>query len=190
MIRRETAKKLLPALDDAAEALPVDENGVVALDWLNGRRTPDADQKLKGAVTGITLGTDAPRIYKALAEATAFGSKAILERFELEGIPVRGITALGGVARKSRFVMQLMADVLEREVKVAVSDQACALGTAMLASVAAGIHQDTESAQKAMGSGIDKTYTPDPERSKIYTALYERYRKLGVFAEAEAGRAT
>jgi L-ribulokinase len=97
----------------------------VALDWMNGRRTPDANQLLKGAILGLNLGSDAPRIFKALVEATAFGAKKIVDRFISEGIRIDGIVALGGVAKKSPFVMQVVADVLNMPILVA-REQACA----------------------------------------------------------------
>src|SRR5208337_118559 len=95
----------------AAEAAKIDpgESTVAALDWLNGRRTPFADQTLKGAVVGLTLGTTAPKIFRALVEATAFGSRAIVEQFRKEGVPINAVIAQGGIARKSPFVMQVTA---------------------------------------------------------------------------------
>jgi L-ribulokinase len=150
---------------------------------MNGRRTPDANQALKGAITGLSLGSDAPRIFKALVEATAFGSKMINERFIEEGATIKGVIAVGGVAKKNPFVMQTVADVLNVPIKVAKSDQTCALGSAMAASVVAGIHKDLPAAQKAMGGGFEKTYKPDPARAKKYDELFKKYKKLGTFIE-------
>jgi L-ribulokinase len=155
----------------------------VALDWLNGRRTPYANQALKGAITGLSLGSDAPRVFKSLVEATAFGSRMINERFISEGMRIDRVLAVGGVAKKNPFVMQIVADVLNMPVSVAASDQTCALGSAMAASVAAGIHRDIPSAQKAMGAGFEKDYHPNPERAEKYEKLFSVYRKLGSFAE-------
>ena len=120
--------RIMPELERRASELPVGETALVALDWVNGRRTPDANQRLKGAIAGISLGTDAPRIFRSLVEATAFGSRAIVERFRAEGIRIDSALAIGGVARKNQFVMQTVADVLNMEVEVAASDQAVALG--------------------------------------------------------------
>ena len=103
---------------------------VAALDWLNGRRTPFADQTLKGAIVGLTLGTTAPKIFRALVEATAFGSRAIVEQFRKEGVPINAVIAQGGIARKSPFVMQVTADVLGMPIRVAASDQAWPSGRA------------------------------------------------------------
>ena len=105
--------KIIASLASEAAKIELNEKDELALDWMNGRRTPDANQLLKGAIANINLGSDAPRIFKALVEATCFGSKAIVERFISEGIPVKGIIALGGVAKKSTYVMQTMANVIE-----------------------------------------------------------------------------
>jgi L-ribulokinase len=132
---------------------------------------------------GLTLGSDAPRIFRALVEATAFGSKAINDRFIEEGVRIDGVIALGGVAKKSPFVMQIVADVLNMPIKVARSEQACALGSAMAAAVAAGIYATTAEAQQKMGGGIETEYHPIPENVEKYKVLYEQYRKLGKFTE-------
>ena len=96
----ETSDKIIAKLSEEAAKLPIAESGIVALDWMNGRRTPDANQALKGAIAGLNLGSDAPRIFRALVEATAFGSKAINDRFIAEGVRIDGVIALGGVAKK------------------------------------------------------------------------------------------
>ncbi len=179
----ETSDKIIAELSRQAESLNTDETSIVALDWMNGRRTPDANQALKGAITGLSLGSDAPKIFKALVEATAFGSRMINERFISEGIRIDGVIAIGGVAKKNPFVMQIVADVLNMPIKVASSDQTCALGSAMAASVVAGIHKDVLSAQKVMGGGFEKEYNPDPERAKKYETLYRKYKELGSFVE-------
>lgn len=182
-IREEAGDKILAELSKQAESLPVEETSVLALDWMNGRRTPDANQSLKGAITGLSLGSDAPRIFKALVEATAFGSRMINERFISEGIRIDGVIAIGGVAKKNPFVMQIVADVLNMPIKVAASEQTCALGSAMAASVVAGVYKDITAAQKAMGSGFEKEYHPDPVRAKKYDILFKKYKELGSFIE-------
>jgi L-ribulokinase len=184
-IKEETADKIISELSRQAESLPLEETAIVALDWMNGRRTPDANQHLKGAITGLSLGSDPPRIFKALVEATAFGSKMINERFISEGMRIDGVIAIGGVARKSPFVMQIVADVLNVPIKVANSDQTCALGSAMAAAVVAGIHPDIPAAQKAMGGGFEKEYCPDPARAEKYEVLFRKYKKLGSLIEKE-----
>ncbi len=169
---------LIDRLSAEAEKVDPADSTVAALDWLNGRRTPFADQTLKGAVVGLTLGTTAPRIFRALVEATAFGSRAIVEQFRAEGVAIAGVIAMGGIARKSPFVMQVTADVLGMPIKVVASDQACALGAGMLAAVAGGVYGTVTAAQKKMGSGFDRTFTPDKKRAARYTALYGRYQEL------------
>lgn len=184
-IIQETTEKLINELSIQAEMIPFEESSVIALDWMNGRRTPDANQALKGAISGLSLGSDAPRIFKALVEATAFGSKMINERFISEGIRIDGVIAIGGVAKKNPFVMQIVADVLDMPIKVAASDQTCALGSAMSASVVAGIYKDIPSAQKSMGGGFEKEYNPDPARAEKYNRLFKNYKKLGLLVEKE-----
>ncbi len=184
-ITSETADKVIAELSKQAESINDNGTALVALDWLNGRRTPDANQELKGAIAGLSLGSDAPRIFKALVEATAFGSRMINERFISEGARIDGVIAVGGVAKKNPFVMQTVANVLNMPIKVAKSDQTCALGSAMAASVVAGVHKDISAAQKAMGSGFEKEYKPVPAKAKKYDALYARYKKLGKFVEKE-----
>ena len=182
-LMEETSDKIIAELSKQAESLPVEETAIVALDWMNGRRTPDANQELKGAITGISLGSDAPRIFKALVEATAFGSKMINDRFISEGIRIDGVIAIGGVAKKNPFVMQIVADILNMPIKVISSDQTCALGSAMAAAVVAGVYKDIPSAQKAMGGGFEKEYYPDPTRAEKYEVLFKKYKDLGDFIE-------
>jgi L-ribulokinase len=182
-IANEIADQLIPVLSRKAQEIPAGESGIVALDWMNGRRTPDADQTLKGAIFGLNLGSDAPGIFRALVEATAFGAKKIVDRFVSEGVRIDGIIALGGVAKKSPFVMQIVADVLNMPILVARSEQACALGTAMAAATVAGIYPTVLDAQKAMGNGYETEYKPDKKNAGIYARLYEKYNEAGSFVE-------
>ncbi|MBN2214370.1 MAG: ribulokinase [Bacteroidales bacterium] len=181
----EISDNLISELSEAASRIAPEESGIVALDWMNGRRTPDANQALKGTITGLTLGSDAPRIFRALIEATAFGAKAIVDRFINEGVRIDGVIALGGVAKKSPIVMQIVADVLDMPIEVARSEQACALGSAMAASVAGGIHRSFEEAQNAMGGGFEKEYLPNKENAARYKKLYAKYLKTGEFIESQ-----
>lgn len=182
------AGSLLPRLEEEARALPPGGYGERALDWLNGRRTPDADQTVRAMIAGLHLGSSAASLYRALVEATAFGSRAIAERFVAEGIPVKGVVAIGGIARKSPFVTQVCADVMNREIGVAASDQCCARGAAVFAAAAAGLYADVHQAKAAMLSPIEKTFVPDPEAHARYDRLYADYRALGGFAGKMAGR--
>ena len=171
--------KILPALTAEAEALPLTENDPVAIDWFNGRRSPDDDPRATGAFAGLTLATTAPQLFKALVEATAFGSRAITERLIDEGVAVERIYAVGGISKKSRFVMQTLCDVLKMPISIVRSEQACALGAAMYAAVAAGLYPSIEEAQRAMSSGFSDEYLPDAERGAIYDQLYQRYKATG-----------
>jgi L-ribulokinase len=175
--------RIIPELERQALELPMDETGLIALDWINGRRTPDANQRLKGAIAGLSLGTDAPRIFRALVEATAFGSRAIVERFRSQGIPIDDIIAMGGVAKKSRLVMQILADVMNLKVSVPAGDQVVALGAAMFAATACGLYPSIEAAQKAMAGASERTYRPDPDRVRHYDRVYQEYLRLGAFME-------
>ena len=179
----EATDRIIPELTKAAQKIDPATTGIIALDWLNGRRTPDANQALKGAIFGLNLGSDAPKIYRALVEATCFGARKIVERFQEEGIPIEGIIGLGGVAKKSPFVMQTMADVLNRPIKVAKSEQTCALGAAMFAATAAEIYKDVPTAMKKMGAGFDKVYKPNKESVKIYDLIYQDYCQYGALVE-------
>lgn len=177
--RKTIEDKIIPALSAEAMQVPVEESTLIATDWLNGRRTPDADQNVTGTISGLNLGSTAPLIFRALVEATAYGSKAIADRFIENGIEIKSVVGIGGVAKKSPFVMQTMADVMNMPIKVARAEQTVALGAAMFAAVAAGLYATIEDAQKAMGQGFEKEYQPIPENVKAYELLYKKYLKLG-----------
>jgi L-ribulokinase len=181
----ETMDQIIPALSIEAAKVPVSESTVLATDWMNGRRTPDANQMVKGTITGLNLGSSAPLIFRALVEATAYGSKAIVDRFIENGIEIKEIIGIGGIALKSPFVMQTLADVLDMPIKVAKAEQACAFGTSMFAAVVAGVYDKVEDAQKAMGMGFASEYFPNKENVILYKELYKNYSKLGKFTEKE-----
>lgn len=189
-LQQEIIENILPELSRLAAELPVTENSELAIDWLNGRRTPDASQVLKGAITGLNLGTDAPRLFRALAEATCFGAKKIVDRFRSEGIPVKGIIGIGGVAKKSPYIMQMMADVLDMPIKIHQHTQTCALGAAMFAATVAGVYDDVQQAMDAMGGGFDTTYEPDKSKTGIYQKRYEQYGETGSFIEYQTDKKT
>ena len=150
--------KILDELTREAQKLPLSNDAVIANDWLNGRRTPFANQTLKGTIEGLTLGTTAPDIFKSLVEATAFGSRAIMEHLEKEGVKIKEVIGVGGISLKSPYVMQTLADVMGVAIKVARTEQAGALGAAMYAAVAARQHNNIIDAQQAMGQGFSKEY--------------------------------
>lgn len=181
----ETVDQIIPALSIEAAKVRVSESTILATDWMNGRRTPDANQLIKGTITGLNLGSSAPLIFRALVEATAYGSKAIVDRFIENGVVINEIIGIGGIALKSPFVMQTLADVLNMPIKVAKSEQACAFGTSMFAAVVAGVYEKVEDAQAAMGMGFAQEFHPIAENVELYKELYKNYIKLGQFTEKE-----
>jgi len=184
-LEADLMERIIPELTRVAAAIPLEENGELALDWLNGRRTPDADQLLKGALSGLSLGSDAPRLFKAWVEATCFGAKAIVDRFNEEGVPVQGLIGLGGVARKSPYIMQVMADVMNMPIRIHKSEQTCALGAAMFAATAAGLYPKVEDAMNAMGQGFDMTFKPNASAVSVYAKRYKQYKSLASQLDAK-----
>ena len=182
-LEEEMLEKIIPILSQQAALLPNDEGDEMAMDWLNGRRTPDANQALKGAIYNLDLGSDAPKVFKALAEATCFGAKNIVDRFISEGIPVKGIIGIGGVAKKSPFVMQMMSDVLDMPIRIHQFKHTCALGAAMFAAVVAEIYPTVEDAMAAMGSGFDTEYQPNAQNKEYYAKRFEQYKSMGQYLE-------
>ena len=181
----ESIDQIIPALSEEAAKVDISESTIIATDWMNGRRTPDANPLVKGSITGLTLASSAPLIFRALVEATAFGSKAIIDRFIENDIEIESVIGIGGISLKSPFVMQTLADVLGMPIKVAKSEQACAFGAAMFAAVVGGVYTKVEDAQKAMGKGFACQYMPDAKRHEAYMEIYKKYRSLGTFTEAE-----
>ena len=179
----EMEGKIIAKLSEQAAALGDGDYAELAIDWLNGRRTPMQNQELKGAITGLNLGTDAPRFFRALAEATCFGAKSIVDCFKEQGIPVKGIIGIGGVAKKSPYVMQMMADILEMPIRIHRFEHTCALGAAMFASVVAGIYPTVEAAMEGMGTGFEKEYKPNRKKQKMYREHYQQYQTLGRYLE-------
>jgi L-ribulokinase len=150
----------------------------VALDWWNGNRSVLVDVQLSGLLVGATLGTTAPDIYRALLESTAFGARAIVEAFEDSDVPVRRIVAAGGLPARNQLLMQIYADVLKRDVHILASTQGPAVGAAMHAAVAAGVHADIAEAARHMGGLSDTVYRPDPASAEVYDELYREYQFL------------
>ena len=187
-LKNEISDKIISELSKEAAKLPLDENDELAIDWLNGRRTPDADQLLKGAITGLNLSSDAPRLFKAWVEATCFGAKAIVDRFNDEGVPVKGLIGLGGVARKSPYIMQVMANVMNMPIKIHKSEQTCALGAAMFAATVCGIYPNVNEAMNAMGQGFDLHYIPNSSVVDLYQTRYEKFKELGRLVESQTDR--
>jgi L-ribulokinase len=156
------------------------------VDWFNGRRTPDANQYLTGSLHGLRLGTDAARVFRALVEATCFGARCIIDRFRTERVAIEGLIGLGGVARKSPYIMQVMSDVTGMPIRIHRSEQTCAMGAGMFAATAAGLYQRVEDAMAAMGQGFEAEYHPRAERVAFYEMRYQKYLQAGAFTESNA----
>lgn len=179
----EALRNLIPKLSEEAEKEPIGSSGELALDWMNGRRTPDANQNLKGVISGINLGSSSPKVFRALVESSCFGAKKIADRFISEGIPIKGVIAIGGIAQKSPFVMQMMSDILNMPIKVVKSEQACALGAAIFGAVASKTHKDTEEAMNAMSSPFERVFEPIASNVPAYKEVYEKYSSFAETVE-------
>ncbi len=165
-------------LEKEAAKQSVGEHGLLALDWWNGNRSTLVDTELSGLLIGATLATRAPDIYRALIEATAFGTREIIEAFTDNGIEVNELVAAGGLPEKNALLRQIYADVTGRSLKLAGSAQSPALGSAIHASVAAGVYPTIAEAAENMGKLKDEVVHPIPENQRIYDQLYAEYRKL------------
>jgi len=183
LLKEEIENNIIRNLTLEAEKIPLSEVVPVALDWINGRRTPDANQELKMAISNLSLGTKAPHIFKALVNAICFGAKKIVDRFEDEGVKINKVIGIGGVARKSPFIMQTLANVLNMPIVVAASDQAPALGAAIYAAVAAGIYPNVQEASQKMGSDFEAEYFPQTEKVEKYAEFMKQYQILADFTE-------
>ncbi len=175
----ELEDRLLFKLGEEAAELPLRLDAPLATDYFNGRRSPNPDSGLTGAIMGLTLGTSAPELYHALVEATAFALRAIIDHLMNEGVDIEELIAVGGIPQKSPFVMQMIADVTGMEISVAANSNACAMGSAIHAAVVAGIHPTIEEAQAHMVKPTIKVYSPEPSKKQVLDARYERYLKLG-----------
>ena len=165
-------------LEREAAKQRVGAHGLIALDWWNGNRSTLVDVDLTGMMLGMNLATRAPDIYRALIEATAYGTREIIEAFEAQGIEVRELVAAGGLPEKNALLRQIYADVTGRTFKLSGSAQAPALGSAMHAAVAAGIYPDIQAAADKMGKLKDEVVTPIAENQAMYDGLYKEYKAL------------
>jgi L-ribulokinase len=165
-------------LREKAKTLAIGESGVIALDWWNGNRSILVDPSLSGAIFGLTLQTKPEEIYRALIESTAYGLRVIVEQYENAGIWIKSICAAGGIPKKDDMMMQIYADVLNREIRVTGSSQAAALGGAIYASVAAGAYSTLKDAARTLSKPCEQIYTPCAQSVALYEKLYQTYRRL------------
>lgn len=181
-------ERLIEELTDAASKIKDDSGIPNSLDWINGRRTPDANQNLKAALSNLTLGSGSPEIFLSLIYSICFGSKKIIDRFEEEGVGIMKIIGVGGVARKSPFIMQTLSNVLDLPVSICKSDQTSALGTAIFAAVASGIYKTIPDAIKIMGSKSDIIYFPEKSEVLRLKILYNKYNQFSRFIEDQLNK--
>lgn len=183
-LQAEFDEKLIVKLTEAAQAISLEESIPTALDWVNGRRTPDANQNLKGAIANINLGTSAAHIFLSLIHSICFGSKTIVDRFIEEGVEIEQVVGIGGVAKKSKFIMQTLANTLNMPVKVAESEQTPALGAAIYAAVASGVYNSFAEASQVLGSPYVAEYHPEPSQVEVMHKLMNKYTALGISVES------
>jgi L-ribulokinase len=172
-------------LSEHAAAQPAGAHGLIALDWLSGNRSVLVDHYLSGVFAGLTLATRAPDMYRALLEATAFGTRVIIESFGAAGVPVTEFVVAGGLVR-NEFLMQLYADITRLPISLIASEQGSALGSAIHAAVAAGAYPGVPAAARAMGAKADAVYLPDPASAAVYDELYALYVQLHDYFGREA----
>lgn len=175
---QKEGKSIHQYLSEKAAKLDIGRSGIVALDWFNGNRSVLVNSKLSGMLLGITIRTKPEEIYRALLEAASFGTRRIIDQFTSNGIEIKCITAAGGIANKNSLLMQIMADVTDREIKVCSTTQAAALGSAIYASVAGGFYSDVTEAAEKLSAPISKTYTPISSNVTKYQSLYKEYLEL------------
>ena len=180
-LTQEADKKMIAELERKAQT--IDENDLTAVDWFNGRRYPYLNENVKGAVMGLTLGSSAPAMYRALVQSTVFGSKRIFDSFIANKLQIDQLILVGGIANKSPFTMQMMADVLNRPVMVCRSEQICARGAAIFAAVASGLMPDVPTAQNVFSEPYRASYFPIESHFQKYEQLYRQYLLCGNFME-------
>lgn len=178
---RSEGKSVFAYVTEKAKKLAVGESRLLALDWWNGNRTPYADFDLSGMIVGLRLTTKPEEIFRALIESTAFGTKAIVDLYEENGIEISEIVAGGGISQKNALLMQIYADVLGKEIKVTDGAQSGAKGGAIFAAVAGGFFATPESAAEVIADKCTKTYTPKPENTKKYEKIYREYISLSEY---------
>ena len=165
-------------LRERASKLAIGENHLIVLDWFNGNRSVLKNESLSGVMIGLTLTTRPEDIYRALLESTAFGTRRIVEAFESNGVPIDRICVAGGIAQKDPLMMQIFADVLGKELRIAGSAQSAARGCAINASVAAGLFASVADAVSHYALPDKGHYSPIPKNAEAYAPIYAEYKKL------------
>jgi len=175
---KSSGKDIHVYLQEKMACLKPGESGLVALDWWNGNRSVLVDVDLTGLLIGLTLQTRPEEIYRALVEATAFGTRKIIENFEKNGVPVEEFYAAGGIPDKGPIVMQIYADIIKKPIRISGSAQGPALGAAIFGAVAGGAYPDVMAAARTMGKLKDVVFTPNMENAAVYDKLYREYEIL------------
>lgn len=179
----ESLDEIMMHLTNDAMALAERRDAPFATDWLNGRRSPDPDQRLWGSLMGLRLSTSPGELYYALVEATAIAMKTIVDHLMARDIDIDSFIGVGGISQKSPFVMQMLADFIGKPIEVSACKQSCALGSAICAAVVGGIYPTIEAAQAAMCREIIRTYTPNPLRREMVEYRTALYRRAAQFTE-------
>jgi L-ribulokinase len=182
-LAEQIENRMLDRLSEAAARLPLRLDAPLATDYLNGRRTPYPCSRLTGTVVGLNLSTSAPELYYAFVEATAFATKAIIDHLSSRGVDIKQLVAIGGIAQKSPFVMQLLADVTGMQIHLSGGSYSCALGAAINGAVVAGLYGSVEDAQRSLCPPTVRIYEPDPAKAEILSLRYESYRVISAFSE-------
>jgi len=180
-IKDEIGKSIIAELESKAKQ--IEDTGLVAVDWFNGRRYPHLNESVKGALLGLSLGSSAPEIYRALVLSTVFGSRRIFDSLIINGLQIDQLIMVGGIAKKSPFTVQLMADILNRPVMVCKEEHVCARGAAIFAAVASGLFSDVPSAQEILCEPYRPSYFPIESKTARYEIMYQQYLNCGDFIE-------
>ncbi|WWR15302.1 ribulokinase [Lachnospiraceae bacterium JLR.KK008] len=173
---------MLAKLQKEAQDLPQDLFPI-SLDWFNGRRYPDTDDFQRGMIGGLTLGTEAPYLFRSLVFGAVCGLRRIVDGFEAAGIELEKVVAVGGISKKSEFVMQMMADVLGKKISILDADQTCALGAAVYAAVAGGAYETMQEASVNMAAKSIREFVPDEKKRAFYHQKYGEYLRLAMLAD-------
>lgn len=170
-------RETMNLLCSAASSLPLDVNGPVATCHFNGRRAPVTDNRIRASISNLSLSTSVPMLFRSLVEAAAFGTKECIEQYVENGIEVREMVAIGGVAKKHPYIMQTLADVTGYPISVLDCDECCAFGSAIHAAVACGLYENVMDAEEAMCPTKGVTYTPDPTKMEYYSIRFKKYKE-------------